>query len=154
MPKVFLAALFLLPLFASPSGCQEKHTLGVSFENPDGSRSPQIDAEVVRTPSSRSMGLMYRRELAPEAGMFFIFPESAKRSFWMKNTYVELDIIYLDDEYRVVSISERAVPLSTSPRPSEGPARYVLEVNGGKANEWGITTGSRATFDAPLPAPE
>ena len=86
-------------------------------------------------------------ELAPEAGMLFIFSENEPRAFWMKNTLLPLDMLFIDDGGRVVGLIERAEPLTTSPRDPGVPSRYVLEVNGGWAARHGVRPGDRIRFE-------
>jgi uncharacterized membrane protein (UPF0127 family) len=75
--------------------------------------------------------------------MLFVFGHERERSFWMKNTPLPLDIIYIDDEGKVVSVAGRTTPYSTAAIPSHGPAKYVLEVNAGFAEQHGVRPGSR-----------
>lgn len=104
--------------------------------------------EIAADEATRAQGLMFRDEMADDRGMFFIFPGQRPRSFWMKNTRIPLDIIYLDRDLRVVSISADTPPCrSRSGRcpnyPSAGPAQYVLEINAGRAAELGLARGDR-----------
>ncbi|MFW5815586.1 MAG: DUF192 domain-containing protein [Wenzhouxiangella sp.] len=102
--------------------------------------------EVAADDSSRAMGLMFRDELADDRGMFFLFRREAPRSFWMMNTRIPLDIIYLDRELRVVSIVANARPCRRSPcpsYPSRGPAQFVLELNAGRAAALGLEPGDQ-----------
>lgn len=104
--------------------------------------------EVADDDASRARGLMFRDTMADDRGMLFIFPDERPRSFWMKNTRIPLDIIYIDRNFEVVSISADTPPCrSRSQRcpsyPSEGPAKYVLEINGGLAAKYGIAAGDR-----------
>lgn len=124
-------------------------TIDLSFNNPDGSKSPRISVEVVSTGGARSLGLMYRKKLPESQGMLFVFAKEEPQKFWMKNTYIELDIIYLNAEKRVISIIKRARPLSTTSLASEAPAKYTLEVAGGLAEKWHLTKGSQASFNIP-----
>jgi hypothetical protein len=89
---------------------------------------------------------MYRKELARDAGMVFIFPETAQHSFWMKNTPLSLDMIFLDEEKRVVGILKSAVPYSTKSVGVSAPSKYVIEVNAGVADEIGIAVGMKVEF--------
>lgn len=133
-----LALLFVLGWAAcEPSSA----TVEVQFATANGAKTPPIQVELARTAGEQKRGLMYRRELGTDRGMLFLFGEETPRSFWMKNTYVELDIIFLSSAWKIVSITHRAVPLSETSRPSIHPARYVLEVNGGLAKNWGLTEG-------------
>ncbi len=123
------------------------------FVHPDGSKSSEVTAELATTDGARRLGLMYRKQMAEDEGMLFIFPGETIRSFWMKNTYLELDMIFLDKDLKVVSIIERAVPLSESPRKSLKPATYVLELLGGQASALSIKVGSELKVSGSLPAP-
>jgi hypothetical protein len=98
--------------------------------------------EVVDTPESRARGLMFREDLPRMSGMFFVFENERPRSFWMRNTLIPLDIIYFDATGSWVSVQADAVPLDETPRPSEGPAQYVLEINGGLAEQFGMGPGT------------
>jgi uncharacterized protein len=111
-----------------------------------GARLP-VTVELARSDEERTRGLMYRRELAPEAGMLFFFPENEERAFWMKNTLIPLDMLFIDDGGRLVGLVERAEPLTTSPRDPGVPSRYVLEVNGGWAARHGVRPGDRVEFE-------
>ena len=100
--------------------------------------------EIAADDESRAMGLMFRDEMPEDRGMLFLFRREAPRSFWMRNTRIPLDIIYLDRDLRVVSIAENARPCRRDPcpsYPSGGPAQFVLELNGGKAAELGLRAG-------------
>ena len=113
------------------------------FENTDGSRSPTLNTELARSNGERALGLMYRKKIKNDYAMLFVFPDEKPRSFWMKNTYVSLDIIYISTNLKVVSIVKRATPLSEAGLKSIAPAAYVLEVNAGLADKWKIKTGSK-----------
>lgn len=76
-------------------------------------------------------GLMYRKTMADSAGMLFMFPTSEQRSFWMKNTFIPLDIIFVNEKLEIVSIQKYTRPFSEAPIPSVGDAKYVIEVNAG-----------------------
>jgi len=102
----------------------------------------RVQVEVVSTPVARAQGLMYRRQLAPDAGMLFVFPADGVQHFWMKNTLIPLDMLFIDRDHRVVGIVANAVPLSTQPVGPDKPCRYVLEVNGGFAAQHGVAEGS------------
>lgn len=103
-----------------------------------------FSVEVADTPDKQQLGLMFRDSLPEDHGMLFIFPNERMRSFWMRNTRIPLDIIYFDADYRVVSIAKGAKPCRTTRcpgYPSDGPAKYVLELNAGLANQLGIQEG-------------
>ena len=94
----------------------------------------------------RTRGLMYRPMMRPDWGMLFIFEYDEPRSFWMKNTIIALDMVFLDSKGCVDSIVEMAEPNTLNPRRSAGAARYVLELNGSQAKRDGVKVGDCATF--------
>ena len=102
-----------------------------------------IEVEFAKNDEERALGLMYRSSMDEHQGMWFIFPEEAPRSFYMRNTEIPLDIIYLDKDKKVVSIAKNARPYDETSLPSERPAMYVLEINGGLSDKWGIEKGDR-----------
>ncbi len=109
-------------------------------------KGERFTVELAETAEQQALGLMFREELADDHGMLFIFPVEARRSFWMRNTRIPLDIFYFDGDLRLVSVAENARPCKTQrcpTYPSAGPARYVLELNAGKAAELGAVPGDR-----------
>ncbi len=122
--------------------------------SPPGRTPVRVRVEIAATPSAHSLGLMYRRQLAPDSGMLFLFRGEAVRRFWMKNTFVPLDMIFLDRTRRVVGVVENAVPLSTATVGPDVPSMYVLEVHAGFVAAHGIVPGTRAKFiGVPEPPP-
>jgi uncharacterized membrane protein (UPF0127 family) len=105
-----------------------------------------LDIEIADTDAERMRGLMDRQTLPDNAGMLFIFPNEELRSFWMKNTYISLDIIYINSRKEIVSIQKYTQPKSTYSIPSEKPAMYVLEVNAGYSDKNGIDSGDIINF--------
>jgi uncharacterized membrane protein (UPF0127 family) len=118
----------------------------VVVDSPSG-RSTAVEAEVARRPEELERGLMFREALRPGAGMLFVFPETAEHVFWMKNTAIPLDMLFVDEGGAVVAVVERAEPFTTSPRTAGTPCRYVLEVPGGFAAERGIRPGDRVRIE-------
>ena len=92
-----------------------------------------FDIELAKTPSEQSLGLMFRSSLPDDAGMLFIFGNPRPASFWMKNTMIPLDMIFIDDAGLVANIAAETEPYSLAPHGSEGAVRAVLEINGGQA---------------------
>lgn len=95
-------------------------------------------------------GLMHRDSLAEDRGMLFIYPDSGPRQFWMKNTRISLDILYFDKDKRLLNISQHTEPYALTGIPaSEGDAMYVLEINAGLSEKWGLlsNTDSSASID-------
>jgi uncharacterized protein len=102
-----------------------------------------VRIEVADDREEQMRGLMYRTELAADAGMLFLFDQEQPRAFWMKNTPLPLDIIYIAKDGRIVSIAEHTTPFSTAAIPSGVPAQNVLEVNAGYAQRNGVRVGDR-----------
>jgi uncharacterized membrane protein (UPF0127 family) len=100
--------------------------------------------ELALSDAQMEQGLMFRRSLAPDAGMLFDFKSSVMVTMWMKNTLIPLDMVFLDPQGRVIDIHERAVPQSTDVIAPKAPARYVVELNGGTAARLGIKPGDQA----------
>jgi uncharacterized protein len=99
--------------------------------------------EVADNDADRAKGLMYRKELPEGQGMLFDFQRDQEVSFWMQNTYIPLDMIFIRGDGRILRIAENTEPLSTRLIPSNGPVRAVLEVIGGTSQKLGIAAGDR-----------
>ncbi len=112
----------------------------------DTSQTKRIAIEVADTPEERNRGLMDRRNLPDSTGMLFIFENSGQQNFWMKNTYIPLDIIYVNASKQIVKIHKYATPHSIDSYPSEKEALYVVEVNGGFTDQYKIQEGDRILF--------
>jgi uncharacterized membrane protein (UPF0127 family) len=113
-------------------------------------KGQRFSVELAETSDKQALGLMFRDELPKGHGMLFIFPGEGMRSFWMKNTRIPLDILYFDAKLRLVSMAQQAQPCHTQRCPSyrsEGPAKYVLEINGGKAADLGVQPGDVLKLD-------
>ena len=105
-----------------------------------------LDIEIADDEYQTQTGLMYRDHMDKKQGMLFIFPDERPRSFYMKNTQIPLDIIYINSNKKVVSIQKNAKPFDETSLPSEGAAKYVLEINSGLSNTWNIAPGDRVEF--------
>ena len=99
--------------------------------------------EVAGDHDSQERGLMFRKTMAPDAGMLFDFHGLVETSFWMKNTLIPLDIVFIRADGTISSIAPQATPLSETPIPSGEPVRAVLEINGGRAAQLGIEPGGK-----------
>jgi uncharacterized membrane protein (UPF0127 family) len=107
-----------------------------------GARALKFRVEVARSPAEQAKGLMFRQKMGPDEGM--IFPSNPPRegvAFWMKNTVIPLDIIFIGPDHKILNIAANAVPYSLAPLPAAGPTANVLEINGGRAAELGIVAG-------------
>jgi hypothetical protein len=127
------AVLISLPLAA----CSDETRLVVQSESGDHA----FTVEVVDTPETRAQGLMYRQELADDAGMLFDFREERPVSFWMRNTFIPLDMLFIEADGTIRNIHANARPHDTTSIPSDGPVQFVLEIPGGRSEELGIAAG-------------
>lgn len=105
-----------------------------------------IDIEIADNDYEIQTGLMYRNAMKTERGMLFIFEDEAYRSFYMKNTHIPLDIIFIAEDQTIVSVQKNAKPFDETSLPSEAPAKYVLELNAGLSDEWQLEKGDKITF--------
>ena len=108
-----------------------------------GGRELKFDVDMATNDIERSHGLMFRKSLGPYEGMLFDFHQEAPVSFWMKNTLIPLDMIFIGVDGRIMNIAERTIPQSETPVPASGPTRAVLEVVGGTASRLGLKPGDR-----------
>lgn len=116
------------------------------FALPQKELQQKISIELADEESERQQGLMYRRTMESLQGMLFIFEDEDYRGFWMKNTPLSLDIIYVDGQLHIVSISQHTVPFSEETLPSGAPAKYVVEVNAGFCEQYAIEPGDSIAF--------
>jgi uncharacterized membrane protein (UPF0127 family) len=123
------SGLRVIPLTISQNG--NKHTFHV---------------EVADTDVQQQTGLMFRTKMGKNHGMLFPSPYPEERSFWMKNTIIPLDIVFIGADHRISNIAANAVPYSLDDIPSEGPAIAVLELNGGRAAALGFTPGALVSW--------
>ncbi len=124
-----------------------KHEGDLAFIAVDGNDTiKEIKIELAEKPEEIQYGMMYRKSMDANTGMLFLMSEEKEQSFWMKNTYVSLDIIYINSKNEVVSIQKNAEPLSEKSLPSEGSASFVLEVKGGFCDQYGIAKGTKIAF--------
>lgn len=108
----------------------------------------EIEIEIADTEGTITQGLMHRKSMPFNQGMLFIFPDSEPRSFWMKNTVIPLDIIYVSSDLEIVSIKDHTTPFSTDSVPSDNKsAKFVIEVNAGFAGKFGIKEGHMVSFE-------
>lgn len=105
-----------------------------------------LDIEVADTDFDIQTGLMYRNTMATKQGMLFIFEDEQQRFFYMKNTRIPLDIIYMNADTTIVSFQKNAKPFNETSLPSEIPAKYVLEFNAGLTDAWGLEVGDAVYF--------
>ena len=108
-----------------------------------GSGPQKFSIELALTDAQMEQGLMFRRSMAPDAGMLFDFKQPTNVTMWMKNTVIPLDMLFLDSRGKIIDIHERAVPYSTDIIASAVPTRYVIELNGGTVARLDIKLGDQ-----------
>ena len=145
--NISLIFIFIFSLACSSSN--EKFTKVEVLAQGTSNPIHTFDAELALSPEARSMGLMFRTELGKNRGMLFVFGGDVTHSFWMQNTLIPLDIIFISSNREIINIVARAEPQTTTPREPAGPYRYVLEIEGGRAEELGIGEGDRVEFALP-----
>lgn len=106
-----------------------------------------LDIEIADDEYTRQTGLMYRDSMEPNQGMLFIMEQERPQAFYMKNTRLALDIIYLDANKKIVSFQENAQPMDKTSLPSGVPAKYVLEINGGLSRTWDLQLGDSISWE-------
>jgi uncharacterized membrane protein (UPF0127 family) len=116
-----------------------------------GGSAYKFEVEVVSTPADRERGLMFRKSMAANAGMLFLYPDEGSVSFWMKNTLIPLDMLFLKADGSIAHIAHNAVPHDETPIDSGAAVKAVLEVNGGTAAALGIKEGDRVESVALTP---
>lgn len=117
----------------------------VYLATPSGEKA--VSVEVVRSEAAQARGLMYRQHMPPDDGMLFFMGEEKVHSFWMENTLIPLDIMFIGKDMKVVGIVENAEPRTRSNRFVNGPSLYVLEVNGGWSKAHGVGPGTVVRFE-------
>ena len=125
----------------SPAGLEQ-----VPLTITSGGTKHRFTVEVASTAEQQAMGLMYRNRLDPDRGMIFPFDTVRQASFWMKNTLIPLDLIFVRADGSIANIAANAVPLSLQPIISDGDVAAVLEVAGGRAAELGVRPGDRVEW--------
>jgi hypothetical protein len=138
---LILGFLLLLPVAAAPIRAAEMQALEIASKT--GVHPFQV--ELALTPDEQAKGLMFRKSLPAGQGMLFDFKEERPLTFWMKNTYISLDMIFIRGDGRILRIAENTEPLSERLVPSGGPARAVLEVISGTARKLGIAPGDQVS---------
>ena len=103
----------------------------------------RFNVEVAETPEQMEQGLMFRRTMAPDAGMLFDYKTPTVATMWMRNTLIPLDMLFVDGQGRIVNIHQRAVPQSLDTIAAAAPVRAVIELNGGTAARLGIAPGDQ-----------
>jgi uncharacterized membrane protein (UPF0127 family) len=144
MSKTFLLSVPVLLLFSDLTACRAQPRVIIMTED---RRELPFQVEIADSPAKRELGLQYRRELDDGRGMLFIFPSERQHSFWMKNTPIHLDIIFIDRDQKIAGIVHEAVPFSLDSRSVPVSSQYVLEIKGGLSRRYGIREGNAVRFE-------
>lgn len=161
MKKIFISVSLVLSLFAF-NGCNNSSksesvslTKEITFTKQgelvlkkatSDSIVATLDIEIADNDYKTQTGLMYRTSMKEKQGMLFVFPNEQPRAFYMKNTEIPLDILYFNSKMVLIDFHENTTPLSEKSIPSSGPAKYVLEINAGLSEKWGIERGDTFEF--------
>ncbi len=137
---LLLSSVFTLSLPAHAADLPDKITIKTE------KKSQVFRIEVMKSVEERAKGMMFREELAPDRGMLFVFNVVAKQNFWMKNTLIPLDIIFIDETGRIIKVHKMAKPRDEGLIPSGKPVLAVLEIKGGEAEKRGIKAGNRVIY--------
>jgi uncharacterized protein len=141
------AVLFIALLFAySPAWSAEVERQALAIVTDGGERNFMV--EIADDNRARALGLMFRRSMPDDEGMLFDFFQEEPASFWMRNTYISLDMLFIKADGTIESIAKRTTPLSERSVQSKSPVRYVLEINGGLSDTLGIKPGDKASGPA------
>ena len=138
------------PAEAAPAQTAALKETTATFATSSGGHA-SFRLEVAEKPTDRFRGLMYRRSMAPDRGMLFVFAVEQVQEFYMKNTYIPLDMVFVSRAGRVAGVVEDARPLTLETRAVDAPSTYVIELNAHTARTAGIAAGSTVTFDPPPP---
>jgi uncharacterized membrane protein (UPF0127 family) len=147
---VICAALGLVSAVCACSSTGSAKRATVTFER-QGGTTTDFPVEVVATPEDRARGLMFRKSLGESEGMLFLFPREQSLAFWMKNTFISLDMIFVSSDWRVVGVLKNVPPLTEDRRMVDAPSQYVLEFVGGFAERNRIEPGNRVIVSGQLP---
>lgn len=149
-----LAAVLVLSMW-SVGSCQKDEPNGTGPVSSDAAvylrahdgQELKVRVELALDFEARRKGLMYRDSMPEDRGMLFVFPVQEEQSFWMKNTYISLDMLFIDEELTIVGIIHEARPRSTTSQTVGVASKYVLEVNGGYCRRHGVREGTKVRFE-------
>jgi uncharacterized membrane protein (UPF0127 family) len=153
---IFLVAIFIFQLSCKEETKKVIVTAPVAFKKEGKLRILKkesdsliinLDIEIADTDYERETGLMYRSSMAPKQGMLFVFDDVSMHYFYMKNTEIPLDLIFVDNQMSIASFQKNAQPMNENSLTSKVPVRYVLEVNAGMADKWSLELGDSISYE-------
>jgi len=152
---IFLIAFLIFQISCKEGSKKEIKTTTVAFkkegtlqilQKDTDSILAHLDIEIADSDYERETGLMYRNAMEMNQGMLFIFDDVSMHYFYMKNTQIPLDLIYLDEKRRIASFQKNAQPMNENSLSSKVPVKYVLEINAGLADKWSLAVGDSITY--------
>lgn len=160
MPKKFYLATAISFMLCGLNSCKEKqeqivvpvkkvhfkHEGNLQLKDKNNNILKELKIEIADNDYERQTGLMYRKHMNTNHGMLFIFDKIQVRSFYMKNTYIPLDIVYIDSNKTIVNIAKNTKPLDETSVYSEDVVKYVLEINAGLSDKWNLKPGDKINF--------
>ncbi|CAH8283935.1 hypothetical protein EV196_103399 [Mariniflexile fucanivorans] len=154
LKHIILISILVLSVFACKEDKKTISQTDISFKKEGAltifkladSTEINLDIEIADTDFDIQTGLMYRDSMKENQGMLFVFDDVTERYFYMKNTKIPLDIIYLNEGKKIVSFQKNAKPMDETSLPSNVPAKYVLEVNAGLADAWSLAVGDSINY--------
>ena len=146
-----LALYFIFSYFGNPGVPKDdeymfKKNGELTFWDSAENELTKIDIQIAQTEFDRQLGLMFRKDMKENEGMLFIFPDNQVRNFWMRNTEIPLDMLFIDSSKVILNIAKNTTPYSDNSYSSIKPAKYVLEVNGGFSDKYKVTPGNKVTW--------
>ncbi len=143
MLKIITKTTLILFALIFLAACSNENSLTIITK--DGAKH-KFSIEIADTEEKRTKGLMFVQELAPNAGMLFDFQEERQVAFWMRNTFIPLDMLFIAADGEIKNIHVNAIPQDPTAIPSDGPVRFVLEIVGGRSVELGISKGDKLEY--------
>lgn len=144
---IYLFSPYLIKKSESKKEYMFKKNGELTFLDSTGKSITKIDIEIAETDFDRQLGLMFRKEMGITQGMFFIFPVEEIQSFWMRNTNISLDMIFVNSEKKIVTIHKNTKPLSDQSYASTEPAKYVIETESGFTDKFNINVGDKILWN-------
>ena len=146
----FYVFTYLIPNLTSKENDKTEYTFmkegTLTFTDSLNNAITKIDLEISDSDYDRQLGLMFRKSMEMNQGMLFIFPEQEMQSFWMRNTYISLDMIFVNADKKIVTIHKNTKTLSDQSYASTEPAQYVVEVAAGFADKYSLKVGNRINW--------
>jgi len=146
--RLLVVSLATFVAVAALPACKTAHTPTPTVTIDTGERKVPFKVELAVTPAEHERGLMFREHLDTDAGMLFISESARRQVFWMKNTLIPLDMIFIGADWRIAGIVENAEPRTLTSREVPAPSQYVLEIGGGLSARYGIRAGQLVDFQA------